>query len=386
MSARRIRLTEPTLPPLSEFDEGLRAIWRSRQLSNDGRYARQLATKLGALTGTPTVTTASGTDALTVALIALGVKGEVIVPSLTFVATAQAVLAAGARPVIADVDPESGLLTPRSAQAHVSSATEAVVPVHLFGAPCDAAEWERFARRQGLALVFDAAHGLCARYADGRVVGSAGDAEAFSLHATKVLAAGEGGALACPSDELATRCRAITRFGMNEDGVAELRGINSKLAELPALLALRGLDRLKSHIAHRTACVQRYRSRLASVHGLSWLPNDPETITSPAFAPVLINPDRLGLTADELHDALLAEGVETRRYFSPPLHMHPAFASSASDTLPAAEHLAARILCIPLSSHLSFDDLDLVVSAIVRLHSWCRERSTDRTIAIRVGR
>jgi len=369
LCAEPIRATEPTLPPLQDLLPDLEAIWRSRRLTNEGPFAAALAERLAAMTGASVVPTASGTAAITVALTVLGVRGEVVVPALTFVATAQAVRAAGAMPVLADVDPRTGCLTAATAGPAITPGTEALLPVHLFGVPCDAPALEALARRHGLALVFDAAHALAAHYPDGRPVGAAGDAEAFSLHATKVLPAGEGGMVATRSAGLAERCRRIACFGLDAAGCATEPGYNAKLAELPALLALHGLPRLAGHIAHRAACVARYRAGLADVPGIGWLPADACDAPSHPYAAARIDAARLGLGAEALRRALDAERIETRRYFQP-LHRHPAFATAAQTALPAAEALAGEILCLPLSSHLVAADVDRVVTAIRRIHGW----------------
>lgn len=367
-----IRVTEPTLPPLASLLGDLEAIWTARRLGNDGPYAQALAARLGEQLGAHVVPVASGTAALTTALAALGVRGEVVVPALTFVATAQAVLAAGATPVLADVDPRTGCLTAESARAAMTNRAEALLPVHLFGARCDVPGLERLARAAGLALVFDAAHALAAAAPDRdrRRPAVAGDAEAYSLHATKALPAGEGGFVATGSAALAERCRRYARFGLDGDGLAAASGVNAKLAEIPALLALRGLPDLPARLAHRRRCALRYRRGLAGVPGIAWLPADAGEAAGHPFAAARIDPCRFGLDADALQEALAAEGIEARRYFAP-LHRHPAFASAARAPLPVAEALAGELLCLPLSSHLPFADVDRVVEALRRIQAWC---------------
>lgn len=383
-----LRVTEPTLPPLASLLGDLEAIWSARRLSNDGPYVEALALQLADHLGAHVVPVASGTAALTTALAALGVRGEVVVPALTFVATAQAVLAAGATPVLADVDPRTGCLTAATARAVLSDRTEALLPVHLFGTRCDVAGLERLARAVGLALVFDAAHALGAAVPDpgGRRPAAAGDAEAYSLHATKALPAGEGGFVATGSTALAERCRRYARFGVDDSGLATGPGVNAKLAEIPALLALRGLPDLPTRLAHRRRCALRYRSGLAGVPGIAWLPADASPASGHPYAAARIDPARFGLDADALRDALAAEGIEGRRYFAP-LHRHPAFADARRADLPVAEALAGELLCLPLSSHIALEDVDRVVAAVARIQAWCAGgHAVPRQHAVAVAR
>jgi len=385
-----LRVTEPTLPPLASLLGDLEVIWSARRLSNDGPFAQALAERLGEQLGAHVVPVASGTAALTAALAALGIRGEVVVPALTFVATAQAVLAAGATPVLADVDARTGCLTADAARAALTDRTEALLPVHLFGARCDVPGLERLARSAGLALVFDAAHALDASMPeeDGRRRAVAGDAEAYSLHATKALPAGEGGFVATGSSALAERCRRYARFGLDGDGLAAEPGVNAKLAEIPALLALRGLPDLPGRLAHRRRCALRYRRNLAGVPGVAWLPADAGASSGHPYAATRIDPCRFGLDADALREALAAEGIEARRYFAP-LHRHPAFAAASRVPLPVAEALAGEVLCLPLSSHLPLADVDRVVTALRRIHAWCAGGSAVRRehpVAVARGR
>jgi len=362
-----LRLTEPTLPSLAALAPDLEAMWAARRLSNDGPFCGALGEAIAARLGVPSaVMTASGTAGLMAVLRALGVRGEVVVPAFTFSATAQAVVWAGGRPVFADVDPDTGALTAATCEARIGPRTEAIVAVHLFGRPCPPEPLEALARRRGLALVFDAAHAFGSRYADGRPVGVAGDAEVFSFHATKLLAAGEGGAVATRWPDIAERCDQVIRFGHRDDGQIACLGFNGKLQEWNALLALRGLPHVEAWTARRAELVERYRSGLTGLPGLATHPRVPDGGTNHQYFAVRVDPDRLGRTAGQLAAALQADGIDARRYFTPALHQHPAFAASGAPRLPAAEALADSVICLPLYSHLPGEWVDRVCAALER--------------------
>lgn len=369
-----LRLTEPTLPPLDALAPDLAGMWERRWLTNDGPHCRRFEEALSARLGVAAVVpTASGTAGLVAVLRGLGIRGEVIVPAFTFSATAMAVVAAGAVPAFADADPGTWALTAETAAPCIGPRTEAILAVHVFGWPCDPAPLERLARAQGLALVFDAAHAFGSRYPDGSAVGTAGDAEVFSFHATKLLAAGEGGAIATRDADLARRCTAATHFGDGADGLPGLIGTNGKLQEWNAVLGWQGLRRVNAWIARRSELVARYRRGLHDPPGLRFQTSPAGSRSNHQYLPVAVDAAAFGLSADELARVLRADGIEARRYFTPALHRHPAFGARPPSMLPVADRLASQALCLPLFSHLEETAVDLVCHAVRRAHRWRRE-------------
>jgi len=370
LSAEPIRLTEPTLPPLADLLPDLEATWARRQLTNHGPFSLELARQLGLRLGVGVVPAASGTAGLMATLRALGVRGEVVVPAITFSATAHAVVWAGATPAFADVDPHTWCLTPESIAPRLTGRTEAILAVHLFGPPCDADALDAFARRRGLALVLDAAQAFGSVYPDGRPVGSGGLAEVFSFHATKLLPAGEGGAIATADATLAARVALVLRFGESGGGEAARVGLNGKMTEWAAILALHGLPEVSARIARRAALVDRAWRRLAELPGLTRQTMVPGARTNHQMLPLAVDEGAFGLPTGRLAEALAAEGIDVRRHYFPPLHRHPAFAAADAPSLPAADALAARLLCLPLSSHMEERAVDLVAAAVERCHRW----------------
>jgi dTDP-4-amino-4,6-dideoxygalactose transaminase len=372
-----LRLSEPTLPDLDDFHASLADIWERRWLSNHGPLARRLSERIAERVNVPhVVPAASGTAGLTAVLMALGVRGDVVVPAYTFAATAQAVFAAGATPVFADVCSRSWALVPETVTPRMGPRVEAIVAVHPFGMPCEHVGLEALADRYGLALVFDAAHAFGSRYPEGLAVGAAGHAEVFSFHATKMLAMGEGGAICTHDPGLAARCRRALDYGRNVDQAVIVAGFNGKLQEFNAALGLSGIDRVDGWIQRRASCVRTLRRALHGVDGIFWPEPASTSGTNHQYAALRIDAKRFGLNADMLQKALAAENIDSRRYFSPALHLAPAF-SNRCDTsrqvrphLPVSEGLARESLCLPLYSHLPIEVVPRVAWALIRIRNW----------------
>lgn len=295
----------------------------------------------------PAVATASsGSSALTLALLALGLPpgGKVLVPALTFPATASSVIAAGLEPVLVDVDPHTWTMTAALAARHLSGVC-AVVPVATFGMALDAPAWDAFVEVTGLPVVFDAAAALVRQPMPDRC------AAVFSLHATKPLGVGEGGLVASRDADLVARVRRLSNFGFDNDLVARPAG-NSKLSEFHAAVGLAQLSR-----------VGQVRGRLAARHQdyLARLPAFLRPVAE-ASAMVVAVPD----SARRIADALAGEGIETRRWYQPDLTRHPAFDGCArAGALPVTTDLADRLIGLPFHAFLGSDDVDRVCGRLV---------------------
>ena len=319
-----------------------------RWLTNDGPYVQAFERRLADLVQVEhCVATSSATSGLMLLAACLDLRGEVVLPALTFVATPHAMRWQGLTPVFADVDRDTLTLSPASAAAAVSDDTAAVLGVHLWGTPCDVDGLDRLARSRSCALLFDAAHALGSRIG-GRPVGSSGDAEVFSFHATKLCNAFEGGAVATNDAALAAALTAARNFGFaGEDDISGL-GINAKMSEMSAAMGLVSLEALDHFTdVHRTNH-EHYRSGLADAVGV--VLRDPGVGTTPTRPYVVVEVDDAGLTRDELLLVLRAENVLARRYFFPGCHRVPPYrddARSCPVPLPATEEALARVLVLP---------------------------------------
>jgi len=348
---------EPLLPEIAE---------RQRAVLESGRYIlgpeveafeREFATYLGA---EHCVGVANGTEALTIALRALGIGSgdEVVIPALTFYATAEAVVNAGARPVFCDIDPATYVMTAGTAEAALSERTAALLPVHLFGNPAPVTELRQLAGGRSLALLEDAAQAAGARL-DGSMAGALGDAGGFSFFPSKNLGGfGDGGAIVTSSDEVASRARRLRLHGSDDKRTHTEVGYNSRLDELQAA----GLRVLLPHLDEWT----RGRRAASDAYGKRGLGDllDPPAETPGAESCwhlyVVRSPER-----DSLREALAGAGIESRAYYTTPLHRQPAMAEyAAADPLPGTDQVAAEGLALPMGPTLGTDAVSEVVEAV----------------------
>jgi dTDP-4-amino-4,6-dideoxygalactose transaminase len=361
-----IPLTRPSVPDTPSLTRAFEEVLRSGILTN-GPRVRQLEHQAAEYLGVKhCIAVSSCTAGLMLVLRALDLSGDVIVPSFTFAATAHAVAWNGLRPVFADVDRETLTLSPTSVSNSIGVRTSAILATHIYGTPCDVETLTGIARQNGLRLVFDAAHAFGSMHR-GTPIGNYGDAEVFSLSPTKVVVAGEGGLIATNDAVIAERCRVGRDYGNPGDYDCLFVGLNARMSELHAVVALASLEALDERIERRNELADVYFKALADVAGISF-PSIPEGDRS-TFKDLTILVDRedFGLNADTLASALTALGVETRRYYSPPVHRMRAYrlANSGQSDLGVTEWAARSALTLPMWSDMP-DEVPRHVTALVR--------------------
>jgi dTDP-4-amino-4,6-dideoxygalactose transaminase len=366
MDAPPIFVTRPSLPPLDEFLPYLQRIWDSRQLTNGGPYHQQFEAVLSTrLSGAPVSLCSNATSGLILALKALDLQGEVVVTPYTFVATGHALLWAGLEPVFCDIDPRTGNLDAAKIEGVLTPRTSAVLAVHCYGNPCDVNAIEAVARRNGLKVVYDAAHAFGAR-THGRDLLGFGDASVVSFHATKVFNTIEGGAVVCRDHLVKERIDRLKNFGLSDEVTVSDVGLNAKMSEFNAALGLLQLEYVDAAIAARRALDLRYREALAGVSGIECLLGFDPPDGNFAYFPIVVRPD-YGLPRDKLHRALADRGIHARRYFAAPLTALSPYAhlpSARPELVPQAVALAASVLCLPIYPDLTLADQDRVIDAI----------------------
>ncbi len=355
-----------TACPLIEDPEALLADLRrlvdSHRLSNHGPRVCELERRLKRMWGVRAQTVANATLGLELAFTALGLRGKAIVPSFTFFSTAHACVRAGLEPVFADIDPRTYCLAPAAVEALIDEDTALVVPVHTYGNLADFAYFESL-RERGIAVVYDAAHAMGVRSRFGEPAGF-GDASVFSFHATKIVAAGEGGAVATADPALGQAIRRLANFGLiNETEVFEI-GTNAKLSEVHALFALHGLKSLETSIDRRLAVMDRYNESFGDEAKLTLPRPQPGVGPNGQFYPVRFRSRKL---REKAFDDLVRKHIYPRRYFAPALHQLAAYRHSAHGPLPVTEAVADTVLCLPLHSAMSLSNADFVADAL--LHS-----------------
>ena len=359
----------PTLPPYSSVDAQMAAIFQSGMLTK-GHYLAEFENHLAGYLG---VRHAVGVSSCTIGLLllykALGLKGEVIVPSFTFMATVHPLLWNDLRPVFVDAHPDTWNLDPERVEAAITPRTAAIVGVHVFGNPAAAARLEDIASRHGLPLVFDAAHAFGSLY-DGRPLGVRGQAEDFSTSPTKPLVTGEGSIVATNDDAVADFLRLGREYGNVGDYDSVFPGLNARMQEFSAVLGLKTLESLETNVQARNSLAALYRQELAEVPGVAFQLVTPNDRCSYKDMTVMVDEAAFGLGRDPLAAALLAEGVDTRRYFDPPVHRHTLyrpFWEQQGGALPVTERLARQALSLPMYAHLTPDAVRRVCQAVRRI-------------------
>lgn len=362
-------VTQPFLPPLEEFIPYLEGIWERKILTNNGPLHQELETALCKTLKVPEIALFNnGTIALLSALQALDIKGEVITTPYSFVATAHSLVWNEITPVFVDIDPHTYNMDPAKIEAAVTPRTQAIMPVHCYGHPCDTRAIQAIADRHGLKVIYDAAHAFGVELADGRSVLTEGDLSAISFHATKVFNTFEGGAVVCSTPEMKRHINNLKNFGIEDEVTVVAPGINGKMSEVNAAFGLLQLQHLPAIMQGRARVDQGYRDLLANVAGIT-LPPEPVGFTpNYSYFPILVEDD-YPLTRDELYRSMQEHGVYGRRYFYPlisELPMYRDIASAAPSNLSVAHRIADRILCLPIFPSMTAEDTERVASLISR--------------------
>ncbi len=399
--AERLHVGRPNVGDRDRLLARINDILDSRRLTNGGAYVREFERRLAELAGVRhCIALCNGTVALEVAVRALGLTGEVIVPSFTFIATAHALQWQGLTPVFCDIDPRTHNLDPACVEPLITARTSAIVGVHVWGRPCDIEALERIARRHRLRLLFDAAHALACSHR-GRMIGSFGDAEIFSFHATKFVNSAEGGAVATNDSELAAKVRLMSNFGFSGyDNVVSL-GTNGKMSELCAALGLTALESLEEFIAVDRRNYELYRRELAGLPGLDFVTYDAAQRHNYQYVVVTVDRDRAGLSRDDLVRVLHAENVMARRYFYPGCHRMEPYRSRTLSTnghsgtpnaelcvrdpepspLRHTEALAQRVLSLPTGTSVdahAITTIGRILRLVLNGHGEVRRRLDGR--------
>jgi dTDP-4-amino-4,6-dideoxygalactose transaminase len=353
-----VYVTRPYLPPLEDFQKGCAEIWANQWLSNNGPLARRFHDALAAFLGVPTTNLAlfsNGTLTLELAFAALGItSGEVVTTPFTFVATAHAIVRAGATPVFADIDPDTLCLSPETAERAITPRTRAIVPVHVYGNPCDVTGFQRLADQYGVKIIYDAAHAFGIPS-----LATAGDASMFSFHPTKLFHSAEGGLLVFRDPAIQERLFELRNFAIHSETECSAVGTNAKMNEFQALMGLLCLEKMSELLAHRREIHDAYVAAFEDTP-VRLLPHS----LNRAYVPVLF-PDFA--TRERVYNGLREHGnVFARRYFYPLLTVFPPYAASLS-SCPVAEDISRRVLTLPTYHSLSLDDVCAIAHNVLEL-------------------
>jgi dTDP-4-amino-4,6-dideoxygalactose transaminase len=370
----KVNIVRPVLPAFEDMKADIEEIFSSGMVTKGRHLAafeRAIAEHLGVKNA---VAVSSCTLGLMLTYRGLGLTGDVIVPSFTFMATVSSLIWAGLKPVFADVDFDTTTLDVKAAEKAITPNTCAIVAVHNFGAPADIEELKALADRRGLRLIFDAAHGFGSLY-HGTPVGRQGDANVFSLSPTKLLITGEGGVVATNDDSLADSVRLGREYGNDGKYDSAFAGVNARMPELSALMGVYSLRNLEEAARHRNQVAALYQKQLGRIQGIEFQKVLETNRSSYREFSIVIDPDSFGLDRNELARALEAENVDTRKYYDPPVHRQTAYVRFAptSGLLTNTNLLAARSLSLPMWSDMSEETVLDICRAITRIHEFAND-------------
>lgn len=358
-----LHVGRPNIGDRELFMEYANAIFDNRWLSNHGPFVIQFEQELSQfLEVKHCIAICNATVALEIAIRALGMQGEVIVPSFTFIATAHALQWLGITPVFCDIDPVTHNLDPRCVEKLITPRTTGIIGVHVWGRPCAVDALQEIARARNLKLVFDAAHAFgCTHKA--RMIGNFGDAEIFSFHATKFFNTFEGGAIATHDDDLAARLRRMRNFGFAGYDEVVCLGTNGKMSEISAAMGLINLQSLDHFIEVNRRNYRKYQQEFSSIPGLCLIHFDESEKCNYQYMAVEVDPQITGLHRDDLIKVLQAENVLARRYFWPGCHRMEPYRTLFPDaylSLPQTEKLAERIMILPTGTAVWEQDIEII--------------------------
>ena len=367
-SDKPILVTSPLLPDLQEFNSYLQQIWDSRWLTNNGSIHQQLEQALAEYLGVKYISLfTNGTLPLITALQALGLtKGEVITTPYSFVATTHSIWWNGLKPVFVDVEPTTGNLDPTKIEAAITENTVAIMPVHVYGQPCDNEQIDAIAKRHNLKVIYDAAHAFGVRK-DGQSILNWGDISTLSFHATKVYGTIEGGALVCHSAEMKYQIDNLKNFGFRGETTIVAPGINGKMDEVRAAFGLLNLKQVDAAIDARHIVANRYREAINQISGLTCLPELPHIRYNYGYFPIFVDEAKYGMSRDALYEKLKANNIFGRRYFYPlisTLNPYKEYPSALPSNLPVATKMANQVLCLPMHHELTQEDVERIINTI----------------------
>ena len=363
-----IFVTQPDLPPLEEFTELLKQIWDKKILTNNGPFHQQFEKDLADYLGVKYISIfTNGTLALITALQALRITGEVITTPFSFVATTHSLWWNNIKPVFADIEPGYFNLDPDKVEAAITSQTTAIMPVHVYGNPCNLDRFQQIADTYGLKLIYDAAHAFGVKV-NGNSVLNYGDLSILSFHATKVFNTIEGGAIISPDEKTKKRIDYLKNFGFTDETTVIAPGINGKMNELQSAYGLLQLRYVDGYLDKRKKIASIYRELLKGTKGINVLEDIIGVDHAYSYFPILVDKEKYGNTRNELYEKLKKHNIFGRRYFYPLISQFPTYRglpSSKDENLPIATKIADQVICLPIFPDLERSTVNKIASLII---------------------
>lgn len=369
MDNKLITVTSPLLPDLVDFKDLLQEIWDSKWITNNGHFHKQLEEELAAYLKVPYISLfTNGTLPLITALQALRITGEVITTPYSFVATTHSLWWNGCKPIFVDIEPSTGNIDPDKIEAAITPQTQAIMPVHVYGKPCDTKRIQEIADKYGLKVIYDAAHAFGVEV-NGKSILNEGDMSTLSFHATKVYNTIEGGALVMHDERTKKRIDYLKNFGFAGEVEVVAPGINSKMDEMRSAYGLLNLKLVDAAIEARHQVAIQYRNSLRSVEGITFMDDMLGVKHNYSYFPIFVNAEKYGMTRDELYIKMKEQNVLGRRYFYPLISEFTTYrglSSANPENLPNAHKMANSVICLPMHHELNIKDVERILATIVK--------------------
>ena len=369
MTQKNITVTSPLLPDLDEFSALLKEVWNSKWVTNNGNFHRKFEQALCDYLKVPYISVfTNGTIPLITALQALRISGEVITTPYSFVATTHALWWNGIKPVFVDIEWATGCIDPDKIEAAITPKTTAIMPVHVYGKPCNTKAIQEIADKYGLKVIYDAAHAFGVEK-DGKSLLNAGDLSTLSFHATKVFGTVEGGAMVMHDEKTKKRIDFLKNFGFAGETEVVAPGINGKMDEVRAAFGLLNLRQIDTAIEARHQVAIRYRKALRNVEGIEFWDDLPGVRHNYGYFPIFVDAVKYGMTRDQLYFKMKEQGILSRRYFYPLISSFSTYRgleSARPENLPVATKMANEVICLPMHHELTEENLNRILNCIVQ--------------------
>lgn len=364
-------VTQPTLPDFNKFTACLEELWESKHLTNNGKFHQELELKLAEFLGVEHISLFSnGTLALMVGLQALRITGEVITTPYSFVATTHSLHWNGIKPVFCDIREEDGNIDPDKIEAQITPFTTAIMPVHVYGNPCDNDKIQKIADTYNLKVIYDAAHAFGVKQNKETIL-NWGDLSILSFHATKTYNTFEGGAIICKDAKTKQRLDYLKNFGFADEETVVAPGINAKMNEISAIMGLLQLPMYEENRIKRQKIAELYKSQLKDVIGLRFNNSKNDLKENYSYFPIFIDKNKFGKSRNDVYDFLKQNNIFARKYFYPLISEFSTYRglkSAGKDNLPVATKMADEVLCLPMYAELEHDVVEQIVFLIKKLN------------------
>lgn len=364
---KNIYVTQPTLPDFDKFTDHLKELWKNKHLTNNGKFHQQLEKELEKFLGVKHLSLFSnGTLALMVGLQALRVTGEVITTPYSFVATTHALHWNGIKPVFCDIKEEDGNLDPDKIEALITPQTTAILPVHVYGNPCDNEKIQKIADTYGLKVIYDAAHAFGVEQ-NNKTILTWGDLSILSFHATKTYNTFEGGAIICKDAKTKQRIDYLKNFGFADEETVVAPGINAKMNEVSAIMGLLQLPLYDENRLKRQKVVETYKIKLKNIEGIRLINVNNIVKENYSYFPIFIDNNKFKKSRNEVYDLLKKNNIFARKYFYPLISQFSTYKglkSAGENNLPVATKMSEQVLCLPLYAELKKEDVERIIYLI----------------------